>query len=101
MPVSLAGDEQNISVDYSFSYAKILFYSRLPVTEYRDTVQYVNYPSEYILLRSCGQFCFGISEAVKGQIYIIPADAADTFGGAEEWQVEQFGDIAVVSSREQ
>ncbi len=92
--MNLAGDDQEISVDFSFSYTKILFYSKLPVTEYLDTVQYANYPSAFLTLRSCGPFRFGVSEAVPGQICIIPSNCSEAFR-AEGWQVEQFGHAAV------
>lgn len=92
--MALAGDNQAISVDFSFAYPKIMFYSRIPVTEYQDTVQYANYPSDFLDVNSCGQFRFGVSEAVPGQICIIPSDAVDAFL-TEGWQVEQFDYAAV------
>lgn len=92
--LTLAGEEQDIVVDFSFSYPKLMYYSQISPIEYRNSVQYVNYPNEYLISESFGQFRFGISEVKQGQICIIPADlAADFLSGG--WQMEQFGHIAV------
>lgn len=95
--VELADGGQSIVVDYSFNYPKVLFYSRLPVTEYRDTVEYVNYPSEFLLLKSCGPFQFGIPETLSdNQIYIVPPSTSEKFL-AEGFQVKEFKNAAVAS----
>ena len=92
----LSDGEQDIFVDFQIYYPKVLFYSRLPVTEYRNTVQYVNYPSEFLLVGVCGSFHFGYSGTVTEQIGIIPSSFAETFL-AEGWEVQQFGWAAVIT----
>lgn len=93
--MELADDEEKIFVDSVFLYPKILFYSKIPVTEYLNTVEYVNYPSEFLSLYSCGQFYFGIPEEIsEGQICIIPSEDADIYG-EKGWKIMQFGCAAV------
>lgn len=90
--MELAEDDTEIYVDFAFS--KILFYSRLPVTEYLETVQYGNCALEFIEVNSCGQFHFGFQEPAPGNIYII--DSGDGGKFLENgWQVEEYGYTAV------
>ena len=37
-------------------YPKVLFYSRIPVEEFRDTVEYVTYPTSYLTAIGFGKY---------------------------------------------
>ncbi|MCM1043907.1 MAG: glycosyltransferase family 39 protein [Candidatus Gastranaerophilales bacterium] len=87
---NLASDEKVIFVDDSFNYPKILFYGRLPVTEYLNIVRDMDDLNGYF----CGQFHIGISDVTAGQIYIIPPTAAETFQ-TKGCQVQVFDYAAV------
>ncbi|MCI8372144.1 MAG: hypothetical protein HFI75_07080 [Lachnospiraceae bacterium] len=94
--MELAEDSETefIEVASDYCYSKILFYSRLPVTEYLDTVTYTNYPSAFLALREAGPFRFGISQFGQHGIFIIPAHMAGQYR-VKGYGVEIFGNTAV------
>ncbi len=73
---ALANDNELIYVSSDFKYSKILFFSKIPVTEYISTVQYTNYPAPYMNISSCGKYCFDYQNISTDHIYIIPASLA-------------------------
>ncbi len=87
--MALAGDDGEIDLVMQVYHPKILFYSRIPVTTYRDTVVFRNYPDAFLIADSFGPFRFvsdpaliqgqTIPEPQAGRIYLIPADYAETY----------------------
>lgn len=47
-----------IRVCPGISYVRVLFYAKEPVTEFRDTVKYINFPSTFLEAESFGRFEF-------------------------------------------
>lgn len=72
--LEVSEDSKSICVDSCFYYPKILFSSRMPVTEYTGTVVYNNYPSAYLDIDSCGNFYFGSFSFDPQYVYIISSD---------------------------
>ena len=87
-------EDKEIYVETSFAYSQVLFYAQFPVTEYRDTVVYTNYPSEFLDVDSFGPFHMGFEDAVQGNIYIIYEDSIQRFL-ENGWNIERFGYTAV------
>ena len=53
-----AGDDGIIYCASGANYARVLFYSEQDSVEYRNTVQYTNYPSAFLDVSSFGRFRF-------------------------------------------
>lgn len=90
----LAAEGEDIHVDSHINYSKILFYGRLPVTTYRDTVVYANYPNAYLSVDNCGNYIFEIPDTSKDCIYVITEAQIQEFA-ASGWNVEQYAHSAV------
>ena len=73
-------DGQTIYVSPIYSYSKILLMSKYPVTEYRETVEYTNYPSAFLSVGSFGHYSFGQTMKEYG------------------WNVKIFGETAVFTA---
>jgi len=52
-----------IYISRGVTQARILFYTKEPVQEYIDTVEYYVYPSAYLEARSFGRYCFDFDAA--------------------------------------
>lgn len=63
----------NICISPDILHSRILFYSKEPVTEYLETVQYLNYPSAYLHTASFGRylFVFDSSTPDKSMTFIL------------------------------
>jgi len=90
----LAGDEKTIYVCPEFSYAKILFYSKLPAPEYVETVKYNNYPAAFMSISSAGNYHFGIDEVDNNAVYIISTINEDDYMKCG-FTVDNYGDISI------
>jgi len=94
----LAGTAGDIHVDSYINYSKILFYSKLPVTTYRDTVVYTNFPNAYLSVSTCGNYIFEIPDTSADCIYVITESHIKEFEDAG-WDIEQYGHCAVAYKR--
>ncbi|MBR1477549.1 MAG: glycosyltransferase family 39 protein [Lachnospiraceae bacterium] len=65
-----AASDEAVYVDPDINYAKVLFYSRMPVEEFISTVEYKNYPSKYLSVYKMGRFVFDMENAPKGAVRI-------------------------------
>ena len=65
--------EGTICVSPGIEHPRILFYSQMPVTEYLETVEYVNYPSAFLRTASFGRFEFEFDATKPKQenVYIL------------------------------
>lgn len=93
---NLAGEKNTIYVDKSIFYPKVLVFSKLTPEEYRETVQYANYPAVYLKINTCGNYMFGTSLEGNDGIYIIDLTTQTESCVDMGYTVEQFGNIAVV-----
>lgn len=93
--MTLAGEDKDIYIAPGINHSKILYYSRMPVTEYLENIEYANEQGSYLKLVSCGQFYFHLPDIPKGAVGIIPEDSIAEFVEAG-WRIEQFGHTAVV-----
>lgn len=91
----VSGGNRPVCIDSRFYYPKVLLYSRMPVTEYTETVEYSNYPSAFLDVSRCGNFYFGNYSFDPGYVYIVPPERISEVSGAE-WEVKEFGSAAVV-----
>ena len=83
-----------IHVD-GFNYSKVLLFSKEPVTEYISTVEYTNYPSEYLSVSRFGRFEFGeVDSYLPSYVYIIKPDKGEELESLG-FKVEYFGNAAV------
>ncbi len=89
-----SGETKEIYVAADFNHSKILYYSRIPVTEYLEQIQYAEEHTSFLVPLSCGPFHFQYAKIPDGQIAIISEDAVPDFEAAG-WQVQQFGHTAV------
>lgn len=90
--MDLAGEKGEIDLVFQSYHPKIMFYSRIPVTEYLDTIVYRNYPNAFLIADSFGPFRFVSDfELIQGQIipepetdhvYLIPTDHVDAYEAA-------------------
>lgn len=96
--INLANADEKIHVDSHVNYAKVLFYSKLPVTEYRETVVYTNFPSAYLSVSSCGNYIFEAPDTSSDCIYVLTEAYIQEFKEAG-WKVEQYGHSAVAYRR--
>lgn len=92
--IYIAGTDEDIHIDSSINYSKILFYGKLPVTIYRDTVVYTNFPNAYLSISSCGNYIFEIPDISGDCIYVITESRVQEFENAG-WNVERYGHCAV------
>lgn len=70
-----------ICVDLDILYSQILFYDKTPVDEFKDTVEYYNYPAQYLKPKKFGNYRFGIdyNNLDLYNVYIIPRDIEGRF----------------------
>ncbi len=91
---AIADADDYIHVDSDITYSRILFYSKIPVTTYIDTVVYTNFPSAYLSVSSFGNFIFETPDITNDCIYILTEEHISEFEEAG-WSVEQYGHAAV------
>ncbi len=82
----ISGGEKAICVDRCFLYPKIMFFSRMPVTDYTETVVYNNYPSAFLDIDKCGNYYFGNYDFDPNFVYIISSDRSYDIP-AGDWKV--------------
>ncbi len=65
--------EGTIYVSTGIDHPRILFYSKQPVTEYLETVKYINYPSAFLRTSEFGRFRFefDVTKPDKNGVYIL------------------------------
>lgn len=65
---------EEICIDSSILYSKVLFYDKTSTTNFKDTVEYSNYPSQFLEVRKFGNYKFGIdyNNLDLYRVYIIP-----------------------------
>ncbi len=66
-----SGGGQAIYVSPNYSYSKILLFSKYPVRDYIDTVEYTNYPDAFLNVSKFGHYNFDMSQPYDGGIFII------------------------------
>lgn len=78
------------------SYAKVLYYSQTDPSEYRRTVQYINYPDAFLDVSSFGRFHFEYdpSQLNPDATYIVDVSEMGAYGELG-FQVQKFGNFAV------
>lgn len=67
----LSGGERQISIGNDFLYPQILVFSELSPEEYRNTVEYTNYPSKFLDISKCGNYVFHRVPDGEAGIYIL------------------------------
>lgn len=87
-------DYDCIYVDHSFHYPRIMYYSQIPVDEYRETVQYTNYPAEFLDAYCFGHYVFDLSQVAPGDLCIIPLSKVEEFASAG-FEIVTFDSVAV------
>lgn len=90
-------DGQTIYVSPIYSYSKILLMSKYPVTEYRETVEYTNYPSAFLSVGSFGHYSFDLSQLWDNGIFIVDKNYGQTMK-EYGWNVKIFGETAVFTA---
>lgn len=92
---SIAKDGQTVYVSPGYSYSKILLYSKFPVKEYLDTVQYSNYPDAYLNATSFGHYNFDLYYVDDVNIYIVDKETGENFY-KYGYDVKMFDEVAVI-----
>lgn len=90
-------NSEDIYINSNVSYSKVLYYSRYPVEEYIETVEYANYPSAYLAVYAFGPFHFYTDyvDAEKSGAYILHVnDISDEI--AATYPVYYAGDFGCV-----
>lgn len=77
-------DEETVCVSAHISYPKVLFYTSYPVQTYADTVEYTNYPSAFLSVKSFEGFEFikSVSEAEGRPVILSRYDELSTYTAA-------------------
>lgn len=83
-----------VYITSSVSQARVMFYSKIPVDEYIDTVVYNNYPGAFVGTDSFGKFCMNFD--VYGSVDENGAYVLDDYNAVDYlknigFEVEQFG----------
>lgn len=91
-----ASDSSMIYVTPSVSQARVMFYSKIPVDEYINTVVYNNYPGAFVGTDSFGKFCmnFDIYNSINIDtegIYILDTGTDISFLIQAGFEVQQYG----------
>lgn len=81
-----------IYVSPGIEHSRILFYSKQPVTEYLETVEYINYPSSFVRTSSFGRFRFEFdaTQPDTDAIYILNKSVDLTRYEEMGFEVESF-----------
>lgn len=89
--------EGEIYISSSVKYPKVLFFSREPVDEYLETVEYTNYPASFLDVRSFGRFHFGIDaeNPDPDNVYILVGSAARKNFSDAGFTLETYGNFTV------
>ena len=68
---------ERVYMEQGTFYPKVLFYSQMPVEEFRETVQYYFYPSSYLVAVEIGRFSLWCDpyQPDESGAYIIHSDA--------------------------
>ena len=93
---SLAEEGETIYVGEGIFCSKIMAFSALSPEEYRETVQYTNYPSAALNVSQCGNYVFNTPLEGKEGIYIIDLNRQSESCVDMGYTVAQFGNMAVV-----
>ncbi len=82
-----------IYVSPTASHSRVMFYSRIPVDEYIDTVVYNNYPSAYMSADSFGRFkmSFDAYSPDKDGVYVLDAGTDTSAFEKAGFKIERFG----------
>lgn len=83
-----------IYVTSSVSQARVMFYSKIPVDEYIDTVVYNNYPAAYMSTDSFGRFCMNFdmyNNLDKKGTYILDLGTDTSYLEYAGFDIKQFG----------
>lgn len=91
---NLAGEDETIYVGAYIDYPKVLAFSKLSPEEYRETVQYTNYPALFLSVSQCGNYVFNTTVDGSDGIYIV--ELSDQNYGDMGYAVEQFGNMGVL-----
>lgn len=97
-----ASDNSTIYVTSSVSQSRVMFYSKIPVNEYINTVVYNNYPSAFMGTDSFGKFCmsFDIYNNIDTEgIYILDAGTDVSALIQAGFEVKQYGYYVVAMYR--
>lgn len=86
-----------IYIDENEFYTKILFYTAMPVDEFRDTVQYLYYPAAYLHALSFDRFCMWSDpyQPEDDAVYIMKKDADLGLLPEAGFKTESFGEYIV------
>ena len=83
-----------IYITPSASHSRIMFYSKIPVDEYIDTVVYNNYPSAFMSAGSFGRFCMDFdlyNNLDTAGVYILDTGVDTGYLVQSGFKVNQFG----------
>ena len=92
---------QKVLVDKSIYHSQILFYDKTPQSVFEETVEYENYPSPYLCVKSFGKYTFDLQyDNIGGyDAYIISDGFADWFA-SNNFDVYSFDCYAVALPKE-
>lgn len=87
---------ESCSVDSSIFYSQVLFYDQTPVNEFRENVEFTNYPAAYLSVSSFGKYDFGIDYYNIGEYdaYIVRNEDAEWFT-ENGYVIKTFGNYTV------
>lgn len=96
--LELAGEKgEKVYIDQDEFYTKVLFYTKTPVTTFRDTVEYLYFPTSYLHALSFDRYYFWVSpyDVEENAAYII--SYGDDLGLLPEagFSFERFGNYIV------
>ena len=69
-----SGNVSGIALPDSISHAQALFYTKYPVDEYMESVQWKVFPDRYLAAKSFGPFVWDADEFDESMIHIIKAE---------------------------
>lgn len=84
---------REINIDNTY-YSTVLFYTKYPVKDYIATVEYTNYPSEYLDISGYKGYKYGIQELSTDNIYVLSKDCV--LDNMEGFVVKKYDNFAVV-----
>lgn len=83
----------------SISYSTVLLYSQTNPQEYRNTVKYTNYPSEFLQVASCTNYAFNFQKEWlwdTDKVFVIKNSECDVYGLKATRNVKTFDTISVI-----
>lgn len=92
LDVAMEKGEQ-IYMEQGTYYPKVLFYSQMPVTEFREQVQYYFYPSAYLVAVEMGRFSLWADPYVPDETgaYVLHSDADFGYLAEQGFVFEEYG----------